>query len=122
MRQARVGAAALRMGTAAVVARVGRGGGGWCAVFRGGVGSKEAAAGVRDEVRCRVDLEIKLTLQRTSGCVVEVSHLQSTVGPQSVHSALLLLRVSLSKQQQSAAHQAGRKHVTGLPVAVVYDG
>ena len=71
MRQDRLGAAALRMGTAAAVARVGRGGGGWCAVFRGGVGSKEAAAGVRDEVRCRVDLEMKLTLQRTSGCVVD---------------------------------------------------
>lgn len=51
MRQAREGAAALRTGTAAVVARVGQGGGGWCAVFRGGVGSKEAAAGVRDEMR-----------------------------------------------------------------------
>ena len=63
---------------------------------------------------------MKLTLQRTSGCVVEVSHLQSTsLSSVSVHSALLLLRVSLSKQQQqqSAAHQAGRKHVTGLRVA-----
>ena len=60
---------------------------------------------------------MKLTLQRTSGCVVEVSHLQSTsLSSVSVHSALLLLRVSLSKQQQSA-HQAGRKHVTGLRVA-----
>ena len=40
MRHGRLGAAALRIGTAAVVARVGQGGGGWCAVFRGGVGAK----------------------------------------------------------------------------------
>lgn len=69
MRHARQGPAALRTSTAAVVARVGQGGGGWCAVFRGGVGSKEAAAGVRDEVRCRVVMETELRLQRTSGCV-----------------------------------------------------
>ena len=75
-------------------------------MFWGGVGSKEAAAGVRDEVRCRIVRELRL--QRTSGCVVEVSHLQSTRCPQSVHSALLLLRVSLSKQQAAISDAPGR--------------
>ena len=108
MRQARVGAAALRTGTAAaVVARVGQGGGGWCAVFRGGVDSRAAAAGVRDEVRCRVAMEMGQRVCRRG--VSPAIHSLSTVP---VDSALLVLRVSLSKQQ--SAHQAGRKHVTGL--------
>jgi hypothetical protein len=107
MRQVRVGAAALRTGTAAVVARVGQGGGGWCAVFRGGVGSKETAAGVRDEVRCRV--ERKLTLQRTSGCVVvgvsPAIHSASTGCPLS---PAVIARVS----QQAAAAAAA---ISGAP-------
>ena len=108
MRQARVGAAALRTGTAAaVVARVGQGGGGWCAVFRGGVDSRAAAAGVRDEVRCRVAMEMGQRVCRRG--VSPAIHSLSTVP---VDSALLVLRVSLSKQQ--SAHQAGRGHVTGL--------
>jgi hypothetical protein len=114
MRQLRPDAAALRVGTAAVVVGVARGGGGWCAVFRGGIVAKRqlllSAGRAADEVRCRVVVE--LTLQRTSGCLGSVSppiHSLSTRRPLSVHSALraalLLLRVSLSSQ---SAHEAER--------------
>jgi hypothetical protein len=117
MRQLRPDAAALRVGTAAVVVGVARGGGGWCAVFRGGIVAKRqlllSAGRAADEVRCRVVVE--LTLQRTSGCLGSVSppiHSLSTRCPLSVQSALraalLLLRVSLSSQ---SAHEAERWHV-----------
>jgi hypothetical protein len=123
MRQLRPDAAALRVGTAAVVVRVARGGGGWCVVCGvrcfggGGVVAKRqlllSAGRAADEVRCRVVVE--LTLQRTSGCLGSVSppiHSLSTRRPLSVQSALraalLLLRVSLSSQ---SAHEAERWHV-----------
>jgi hypothetical protein len=110
MRQVRQGAAALRTGTAAVVARVGQSSRGWCAVFRGGVGSKETAAGVRDEVRCRI--ETKLTLQRTSGCVVvgvsPAIHSASTGCPLS---PAVIARVS----QQVAAAAAAAAAISGAP-------
>jgi hypothetical protein len=113
MRHLRLGAAALRVGTAAVVGRVGRGGGGWCAVFRGGVGAKKqlllSATRAADEVRCRVVVE--LTLQRTSGCLGCVSPPIHSLSTQpcvrmcwSLRAALLLLRVSLSNQ---SVHLAG---------------